>query len=123
MKKLHMLLAVLREFGLRWMIDRGLYSLKLRLLGLCPAAGRLFEKAPPYPVRTDLFRVDVSALRSILSELDEADRRQLIEICLDLLLEDRIGLLQRKSIGMRLRAEYAERRFQLCQHEAERMAE
>lgn len=79
MKKLHMLLAVLREFGVRWAIDRGLYSLKLRLLGLCPAAGRLFEKAPPYPVRTDLFRVDVSALRSILSELDEADRRQLIE--------------------------------------------
>ena len=76
---LHLIRAVLREFGPRWMMDRALYSLKLKALSLFPQAEGLFERRAAYPKRTDLFQLDVSALKSFLSTLEEKDRAQLVQ--------------------------------------------
>ena len=54
---------LLKERGLPWVVNRVLYSLKLKTLCQVPAAEKLFEKKIPKVKRIDLFDVDVAALK------------------------------------------------------------
>ena len=37
------LLTIIKEYGMPWMINRGLYAAKLKMLRYCPYAEKLFE--------------------------------------------------------------------------------
>ena len=81
MSKIAMIKSVLKEYGLPWLIDRMLYSGKLKLMATVPATDRLFEKPAGFPKRLDIFLIDVEDLRSFLRErLNDADKEQLIGI-------------------------------------------
>ena len=73
-----MIRLIIREYGIRWMTDRMLYSAKLKLLRTLPIAENLFEKKTPYPTRLDLFELNVSAIREILMSLNDDEKNQLI---------------------------------------------
>lgn len=70
--------TILTEYGIAWAINRSLYSLKLKMMTLCPLSERLYEKKTVYPQRLDLFQIDINELRKFLQCLDIVDRNQII---------------------------------------------
>ncbi len=79
MPNIRMIESVLREYGASWMVYRAMYSAKLELLRTIPLIDKVFEKRTAYPKRLDLFRVDVSALKSFLQGLCETEKTALLE--------------------------------------------
>ena len=81
MLKVRMIKSIIHEYGIGWVINRALYSLKLKSLRAVPFAEDFYEKHPEFPTRLDLFLIDVDTLRSFLHErLNEEDKKRLIEI-------------------------------------------
>ena len=75
-----MLKAILSEYGIEWVANRALYSIKLKVMGSLPLTDRLFEKRTPYPKRLDLLNIDVNAIQSFLREkLSKKDQKELID--------------------------------------------
>lgn len=70
---------LLKERGLPWVVNRVLYSLKLKTLCQVPAAEKLFEKKIPEVKRIDLFDVDVAAIKAFLLKLPMEKREAIIE--------------------------------------------
>ena len=75
-----MIKSILSEYGTEWVVNRALYSAKLKALQKAPPAEKLFEKKATYPVRLNIFQIDVVALRNFLLNLGDIDKKQLIEI-------------------------------------------
>lgn len=72
-----MIRSILKEYGVLWTVNRGLYGAKLKMLNLIPAAEALFEKKTAVPKRFDIFEPDVDGLRQFVRNLPETDRREL----------------------------------------------
>lgn len=70
--------SILKEYGLPWAINRGLYSGKLKMLQLFPVTEVFFEKETAYPKRVDLFEIDTESLVQFLKSLPELDKREQI---------------------------------------------
>lgn len=77
MQKIHVINAVIREYGCKWLANRLLYSTKLKLLNRVPLAENYFEHKPAYPKRIDLFRINTKELKSFIRKLDKADKETL----------------------------------------------
>ena len=74
-----MIKSVIKEYGTGWLVNRTLYSMKLKMMGIAPPTEKWFEKKIKYPQRLDLFDIDVEALRQFIIDLDEQDKKRLIE--------------------------------------------
>ena len=74
-----MIKSVIKEYGTGWLVNRTLYSMKLKMMGAAPPTESLFEKKTKYPKRLDLFDIDVEALRKFIRCIDEQDKKSLIE--------------------------------------------
>ena len=75
-----MIKAVINEYGVGWLTNRTLYSMKLKLMEIAPPTETWFEKKTKYPQRLDLFNIDVRALQVFIQRLDEQDKMRLIEV-------------------------------------------
>lgn len=74
MSKAKMIGSVLHEYGLKWLINRSIYSAKIKTLSAFPFTDKFYEKNPHYPVQLDLFDIDVIALKCFLANLNEEDK-------------------------------------------------
>ena len=61
-----MIKSVIKEYGTGWLVNRTLYSMKLKMMGIAPPTEKWFEKKIKYPQRLDLFDIDVEALRQFI---------------------------------------------------------
>ena len=77
MQKIHVINAVIREYGCKWLANRLLYSTKLKLLNRVPLAETYFEHKTAYPKRIDLFRINTKELKRFIQALDKADKETL----------------------------------------------
>ena len=73
-----LLTSVAKEYGLQWMMNRGLYSGKLKLMQAFPKSSEIFEVKTAYPVRTDLFEIDLEAVHGVLEKLSDEQKEVLI---------------------------------------------
>ncbi len=79
MSKAGMIKSVINEYGARWLINRMLYSMKLKIMRFVPSSEKLFEKKTGYPKHLDLFDIDVVALELFLkARLKDEEKRRLI---------------------------------------------
>ena len=77
--KISTIKSVVSEYGLKWLICRTLYIIKLQLLRICPFIEVIFEKRVSYPKRLDLFEINITELRTFLSGLSIKDKRLLVK--------------------------------------------
>ena len=80
MSNVKMLQSVISEYGVKWLFDRTLYGVKLKSLSALPVTENIYEKKTTYPSRTDIFTIDVNALKNFIREkLSDDDKEKLIE--------------------------------------------
>lgn len=80
MRSTRMIKSVINEYGFGWLINRAIYSAKLKMMGAAQMTENWFEKKTAYPRRIDLFDIDITALQMFLHEkLDDKDKEKLIE--------------------------------------------
>jgi hypothetical protein len=71
--------SLLTEYGLRWTINRALYSSKLKMLAVFPFTELFFEKRVEVE-RVDLFEFDISSIQAFLMELSREKKSEIISI-------------------------------------------
>lgn len=71
--------SILQEYGIPWAVNRGLYSIKLKIMKLLPPTEAFFEKKTAYPERINLFEVNVYCLKQFIQGLPEKERLELIK--------------------------------------------
>lgn len=74
-----MVCAVIQEYGVPWIINRSLYSIKLKILNVMPEIENIFEKKINYPQQLDLFDTDVNKLKQFIKGLAQDDKAELIK--------------------------------------------
>lgn len=74
-----MISSILKEYGFLWAFNRGLYSAKLKMLSTFPSTEKIFEKKIPPVSRTDIFDIDVEAIKSFLTNLPENEKDNIIK--------------------------------------------
>lgn len=74
-----MIKSILAEYGLAWMINRLLYSAKLKMMSMVPATEILFENKVEVK-RIDVFNLDVDRVKSFLSELPTDEQNKIVEV-------------------------------------------
>ncbi len=74
-----MIKSLLTEYGLKWTLNRGLYSLKLKAMCKLPAIEKVFEKNV-IVTRIDIFNFDIDSIRDFLLKLDDEKRAGIISI-------------------------------------------
>ncbi len=79
MPSIRMIKSIINEYGLNWLKNRLIYSIKLKTLRAFPFTECLYEKQANYPIRLDLFDIDVAELRSFIRRLSIIDKEELIE--------------------------------------------
>lgn len=79
MRNIRIIKSIVKEYGTEWVINRILYSMKLKILNMIPRTEKLFEKKTIYPKRLDVFQIDIKKLRAFLRELNNEDKVFLIE--------------------------------------------
>lgn len=72
-----MIRSVLKEYGAKWLVNRSLYSAKLKMLSAAGKTERFFEKKVDYPSRLDIFIFDIEKIRMFLKELPEEKKEEL----------------------------------------------
>ena len=70
---------ILREYGINWAFNRGLYSLKLKGLQYFPQTELLYEKEHGYPVRCDIFSINKKELENFLEKLSVEEKKDIIK--------------------------------------------
>ena len=68
---------IVKEYGLTWIMNRGFYSVKLKMLRLCPWTEKLFEHEIKI-TRVDIFQINVSVIRAFLKKLPEQKRQEIV---------------------------------------------
>ncbi len=71
--------SLLTEYGLRWTLNRGLYSLKISMLAKIPYTEKLFEKKV-FVKRTDIFNFNITAISNFLTGLEDKKKVEIISI-------------------------------------------
>ena len=80
MPNTRMIKSVISEYGSGWLVNRTLYSAKLKMMGFAPQTEKWFEEKSTYPQRLDLFDIDIQVLQAFLrGQLSEEDKKGLIE--------------------------------------------
>jgi len=72
--------STIKENGIEWAVDRGLYSVKLKSLSLFPKSEALYEKKVGYPSRLDIFGVNVDEIRLFIRNLPDEQKAKLKEL-------------------------------------------
>lgn len=71
--------AVIREYGSNWLVNRLLYSAKLKMLNAFPFMDSCFENKASFPKRIDVFRINSKELKEFIQGLAKEDKELLIE--------------------------------------------
>ncbi|CDO03676.1 Heparinase II/III-like protein [Oceanobacillus picturae] len=71
--------SLLTEYGLKWTINRSLYSAKLKTMSAIPVTEKFYEKNVNIK-RVDIFNFDVPTIRTFLGELSEKDKVEITSI-------------------------------------------
>lgn len=71
--------SLLTEYGLRWTINRSLYSAKLKMMSLIPPTEEFFEKNVSVK-RLDIFNFKVQHIKNFLEKLSEEKKLEIIKI-------------------------------------------
>ena len=76
-----MIKSILREYGADWLVNRSLYSMKLKSLKSIPSIENLYEKKNKYPTKLDIFNIDVDSLRLFIkNQLSDEEKATLVRI-------------------------------------------
>ena len=71
------LLTIIKEYGMSWMINRGLYAAKLKMLRYCSYVEKLFEHEVRI-TRIDIFKINTTDIKAFLKKLPEQKQREII---------------------------------------------
>ena len=74
-----MIKSIIREYGLPWVINRSLYSAKLKMMRTIPEMETLFEKKVNIK-RVDIFDVDAIEIERFLEEICSAEKKKIIKV-------------------------------------------
>lgn len=74
-----MIKSLLTEYGLRWTVNRLLYSAKLRMMAAMPTTEKLYEKKIDIK-RIDIFSFETQAIKDFLKELNEEKKAEIVMI-------------------------------------------
>lgn len=74
-----MIKSLITEYGLPWIFNRSLYSLKLKMMRAIPLTEKMFEKKVNIK-RIDIFDIDVNSLEDFLITLSESKKNEIIDI-------------------------------------------
>ena len=74
-----MIKSLLTEYGVPWVINRTLYSAKLKMMRKVPLTESIFEKQVDIK-RIDIFNLQVDSIESFLNNLDEEEQEQIVNI-------------------------------------------
>lgn len=72
--------SILKEYGVGWAINRGIYSGKLKLMSVIKGSEKIFEKRVGYPSQLDIFDIDTNRIRNFLQNIPQKKKQELIEI-------------------------------------------
>lgn len=78
MSKVKFIKSIITEYGIDWIFNRTLYGAKLKLMNVIPITEKFYEKKTVYPIRTDIFDIDVNSLDSFIKQLDESEKKLLL---------------------------------------------
>lgn len=74
-----MLKALITEYGLPWVINRSLYSVKLKMMRIIPFTEKVFEKTVNVK-RVNIFDIDVCRIEKFLKSLSDEKKEKIIAI-------------------------------------------
>lgn len=75
--------SIIRENGFGWVVNRGLYSIKLKSLRIIPKTENFYEKKVRFPARLDIFNVNTEALKKFINALPDEKKDELIKLADD----------------------------------------
>ena len=74
--------SLLTEYGILWVINRSLYSVKLKMMRAMPITENLFEKKVEIK-RIDIFQVDTNEIETFLNDISNGEKKEIIQIADD----------------------------------------
>ncbi|QEK13199.1 hypothetical protein FQB35_13475 [Crassaminicella thermophila] len=74
-----MIKSLINEYGLLWVINRSLYSAKLKMMRTIPSTEKLFERNVSIK-RIDIFDIDAKRIEKFLSNLSDEKKEEVITI-------------------------------------------
>lgn len=74
--------SLLNEYGIMWVINRFLYSFKLKMMKAIPIVENLFEKNVEIK-RIDIFQVDTKKIASFLKDISDGEKKEITRIADD----------------------------------------
>lgn len=74
-----MIKSLITEYGLPWVINRSLYSVKLKMMRAIPVSEKLFEKNV-HVKRIDIFNLNVDRIEEFLDRLSKEKKTEIISI-------------------------------------------
>lgn len=76
--------SLLTEYGIPWVINRSLYSVKLKMMRAMPITENIFEKKVEIK-RIDIFQVDTNEIETFLNGISVGDKKEITQIADDAL--------------------------------------
>lgn len=74
-----MIKSLLTEYGIPWVFNRSLYSIKLKMMRKLPVTESLFEKKVSIK-RIDIFDIDVVEIERFLKKISDIDKKKIIQV-------------------------------------------
>ncbi len=74
--------SLLTEYGILWVINRSLYSVKLKIMRAMPITENLFEKKVEIK-RIDIFQVDTNEIETFLNNISDGYKKEITQIADD----------------------------------------
>ncbi len=74
---------LIKERGIFWFVNRSLYSCKLKVMSMLPITERFFEKKIGTVKNINLFNIDTLHIKSILNDLNDDEKSELISMADD----------------------------------------
>ncbi|UCZ52950.1 heparinase II/III family protein [Bacillus shivajii] len=74
-----MIKSLVKDYGVKWVFNRFLYSTKLNMLKRFPISERLFEKSVDVK-RIDIFEINIDAIEAFLKNIDSGEKEKIITI-------------------------------------------
>lgn len=71
--------SLLTEYGIPWVINRSLYSVKLKMMRAMPITENLFEKKVEIK-RIDIFQVDTNKIETFLDDIPDGEKKEITQI-------------------------------------------
>lgn len=71
--------TIINEYGIDWVKNRTLYSIKLKSMVFFSLTEKCYEKKTPYTKRLNIFRIDVGELKKFIQKLGQEEKKSLTE--------------------------------------------